>query len=223
MKRLNCRIITLAYLLGVSLFVFAQSDRRPVNSSPVTEKYKNSVKQGFYSHLNSKIQTGYHGFADLGYTIGIGDYTFDRFELSSTHGYQFNPYLFLGGGIGFHIMQEYETPNMDIPLDCRDFMLDIPVYAETRITFIDGNISPFISGRGGYYFTHNGGLYLNVSAGCRFAISTNYAINVFVGYSYEKLEFDSFERFNSSSSMDYSTGKRKFPTEGFSIRVGYEF
>ena len=211
------------YLLSVSLFSFAQSDRRPVNSSPITEKYKNSVKSGFYNQVNSPIQLGYHGFVDLAYTIGVGDYTFDRFELSSTQGYQFNPYFFLGGGIGFHFMQKYETPGMDIPLDSRDFMVDVPLYAETRITFINSSISPFISGRGGYYLTHGGGLYLNVSVGCRFAVSTNNAINVFVGYSSEKLEFDTFERFNSSSSMDYSTEKRKLLTEGMSIRIGYEF
>lgn len=223
MKRLNCRILTLLYLLSVSFFIFAQSDRRPVNSSPITENYKNSVRRGFYNQLNSKIQSGYHGFADLGYTIGIADYTFNRFELSSTHGYQFNPYIFLGGGLGLHIMSKYKTPNMDIPLDSRDFMIDMPIYAETRITFIDGSISPFIAARGGYYLTHSGGLYINASVGCRFAIGINHAINVFLGYSSENLEFDTFKRFNSTSSMDYSTEKRKLSTEGISIRVGYEF
>lgn len=173
--------------------------------------------------MDSKIQTGYHGFADLGYTIGIGDYSFDRFELSSSHGYQFSPYFFLGGGLGFHFMEKYEALHMDIPLDYRDFMIDIPIYAETRITFINGNISPFISGRGGYYLTHNGGIYLNASIGCRFAIGTNNAINVFIGYSNEKLEFETFENFNSSNNMNYSTEKRKLPTEGISIKVGYEF
>lgn len=223
MKRINCRSFILLYLFSVSLFSFAQSDRRSVNSSPITEKYRNSVKRSFYNQMNSLIQTGYHGFADFTYTIGVGDYTFDRFELSSTHGYQFNPYFFLGGGIGFHFMQEYETPGMDIPLDSRDFMIDIPLYAETRITFIDSGISPFISGRGGYYLTHGGGLYLNASVGCRFAIGADHAINVFIGYSSENLEFDTFDRFISSSSMDYITEKRKLSTEGVSIRVGYEF
>ena len=206
-----------------SLFLYAQTDRRPVNSSPITEKYRNSVKRGFYTELNGEIKEGYHGFVDLGYSVGVGDYTFDRFEQSSSHGFQFNPYFFLGGGLGFQFMQKYEPPDMDITLDSRDFMVDIPIYAETRITFINGKISPFISGRGGYYLTHNGGTYLNASIGCRFAIGINQAINVLIGYSSEKLEFDTFERFNSSSSMDYSTEKRKLSTEGISIRVGYEF
>lgn len=220
---MKCKILSLIIVLCTPLFVHAQSDRRPVSSSPITGKYKNAVKRGFYNELDSKIHTGYHGFTDLGYSIGIGDYTFDRFELSSTHGYQFNPYLFLGGGLGVHFMQKYETSNIEIPLDYRDFMIDIPLYAETRITFVNGKISPFISGRGGYYLTHNGGIYLNASVGCRFAIGINHAINVFLGYSKEELEFETFSRFNSTSSMDYSTEKRKLSTEGISIKIGYEF
>lgn len=223
MERFKYRLFTIICLLCISSLVYSQSDRRPISSSPITKKYQKSVKRGFYNIMDSKIQTGYHGFADLGYTIGIGDYTFDRFELSSSHGYQFSPYFFLGGGLGFHFMKKYETLHMDIPLDCRDFMIDIPIYAETRITFINGNISPFISGRGGYYLTHNGGIYLNASIGCRFAIGTNNAINVFIGYSNENLEFETFEKFNSSNNMNYSTEKRKLPTEGISIKVGYEF
>lgn len=222
MKRLNCSIIALLCLFSfVSLSTFAQ--RRPVNSSPITERYKRSVRRGYYDQLNSKINTGYHGLVDLGYAIGVGDYTFDRFEFSSSHGYQFNPYFFLGGGLGLHLMQKFDTPNMDIPLDSRDFMIDLPIYAETRVTFVDGSISPFISARGGYFLTHNGGLYFNVSAGCRFMVSKNNAINIFIGYSSEKLEFETFDKFVSSNSMEYSTEKRKLSTGGISIRVGYEF
>lgn len=38
---------------------------------------------------------GYRGGADLGYTIGVGDYDFGRFEISTTQGYQVNPYFFV--------------------------------------------------------------------------------------------------------------------------------
>jgi len=63
---------------------------------------------------------GYRGLADLGYTIGVGDYDFGRFEISTTHGYQVNPCFFVGGGVGFHFISSYETKNMEIPLDKRD-------------------------------------------------------------------------------------------------------
>src|SRR5574344_1019039 len=77
----------------------------------------------------------YRGFADAGYTVGIGDYEFGRFEVNTSHGYQINPYIFLGAGAGFHFMPKYETPNMTIALDTRDSKVDIPVFANARVNF----------------------------------------------------------------------------------------
>lgn len=64
------------------------------------------------------FNSGYRGFADLGYTIGVGDYEFGRFEISTTHGYQVCPYFFVGAGVSFHFMSKYETKGMgDYALD----------------------------------------------------------------------------------------------------------
>ena len=46
----------------------------------------------------------YRGNVEAGYSVGIGDYDFGRFEVNTTHGYQFNPYIFLGAGAGLHFM-----------------------------------------------------------------------------------------------------------------------
>ena len=48
----------------------------------------------------------YRGFVDAGYDVGIGDYDFGRFVINTTHGYQFNPYIFLGAGTGLHFMSK---------------------------------------------------------------------------------------------------------------------
>ena len=55
------------------------------------------------------MQSGYKGHVDAGYSIGIGDYDFGRFEVNTTHGYQVNPYIFLGAGTGLHFMSSYKT------------------------------------------------------------------------------------------------------------------
>lgn len=223
MKKDKSRIIV--FLITTFLFThtFAQTERRSVYSSHITEKYNSAVKKGFYNEMNSAISTGYHGFADFGYTIGFGDYKLGRFELSSTHGYQINPYLFIGAGLGIQLMSEYETPGMDIPLDYRDFLVDVPIYANVRLTVIDGPISPFIDGKCGYYLTHHGALYLNASVGCRFSTWGKQAVNVYIGYSNENLEFKTFDRFYSSNNMDYNRDKRNLATEGLTIKLGYEF
>ena len=165
----------------------------------------------------------YRGFVDGGYTIGIGDYEFGRFEINTSHGYQINPFFFVGGGFGLHFMSEYKTKGMDIPLDQRESKVDIPVFANLRVNFSKGKITPFVDGKAGTYVTNNGGLYLNISAGCRFAVNEKQAVNVSVGYTTEKLEFETFSRFISYTNMNYTTSPRKLNTEGIAIKVGYEF
>jgi len=165
----------------------------------------------------------YRGFVDGGYTIGVGDYEFGRFEINTSHGYQINPFFFIGGGLGLHFMPEYKTKGMDIPHDQREAKVDIPVFANLRANFSKGKIVPFVDGKAGTYVTNNGGLYLNLSAGCRFAVNEKQAINVSVGYTTEELEFETFKSFISSKNMSYLTSPRKLNTEGIAIKVGYEF
>ncbi|WP_170957580.1 hypothetical protein [Duncaniella freteri] len=49
------------------------------------------------------------------------------------------------------------------------------------------------------------------------------AISLSIGYTYEKLEFETFDRFTSSTSMNYTRSPRKLDCEGISIKLGYEF
>lgn len=167
---------------------------------------------------------GYRGFADLGYTIGVGDYDFGRFEISTTHGYQVNPYFFVGGGVGFHFMSSYETKDMEIPLDKRDSKVSIPLFTDFRGTFSKGKFAPFVDLKLGYFVTNNDGFYCNLSAGCRMALKGKQGITLSIGYTYEKLEFQTFERFTSPGhDMNYSRSDRQLACDGVSIKLGYEF
>ena len=113
-----------------SILCVAQPKQKSVVESDVSHNYKKAVRESFYKELNnlSGLEEGYHGFIDVGYTFGVGDYQFNRFEINSTHGYQFNPHIFLGGGLGLHFRPEYDTPDMNIALDHRKKQLDIPVH-----------------------------------------------------------------------------------------------
>lgn len=181
-----------------------------------------------FSLLTAKAQEntfggGYRGFADVGYTIGVGDYDFGRFEISSMHGYQVNPFFFVGGGVGFHFMSSYETKGMDIPLDKRDSKVSIPIFADFRGTFSKRKFAPFVDLKLGYFVTNHDGFYGNVSAGCRMALKGKQGLSLSIGYTYEKLEFQTFSRFNSTTSMNYTRTPRKLDCEGISIKLGYEF
>lgn len=175
--------------------------------------------------INAQGESGgsYKGFVDVGYGFGIGDYDFGRFQVNTTHGYQISPYFFVGAGAGLHFMSSYKTSEMDIPLDIRDSQVDIPIFANARCNFLKGRISPFLDLKGGTYVTNNGGLYVNFSAGCRIATKGTQAFNVSIGYSNEKLEFQTFHKFVSSQSMDYTRVARSYNTESISLKIGYEF
>ena len=43
------------------------------------------------SNAQNTSRNGYRGFVDTGYSVGIGDYDFGRFEVNTSHGYQINP------------------------------------------------------------------------------------------------------------------------------------
>lgn len=165
----------------------------------------------------------YRGFVDAGYSVGIGDYDFGRFEVNTSHGYQINPYLYVGAGTGLHFMSSYKTKDMDIPLDIRDSKVDIPVFANIRCNFLKKKATPFIDVRGGTFVTNGGGLYVNASAGCRFSINEKQAINLSVGYATEKLQFETFDHFTSHTSMDYTRYTTQYDTETITMKLGFEF
>ena len=50
----------------------------------------------------------YRGFTDLSYTLGVGDTSedFDRFTLSTTHGYQLDDMFFVGAGLSFEYVRD---------------------------------------------------------------------------------------------------------------------
>ena len=174
-------------------------------------------------HGQNVAKNCYRGYVDAGYSIGIGDYEFGRFEVNTSHGYQFNPYIFLGAGVGLHFMPSYETPGMNIPLDVRDSKVDIPVFANIRCNFSKKKVTPFVDVKGGTYINNNGGLYANASVGCRFAINKKQAVSVAVGYALEELEFETFARFVSYTSMNYTRNPRKLETDAITLKVGFEF
>lgn len=165
----------------------------------------------------------YRGYVDVGYSFGVGDYDFGRFEVNTSHGYQVNPYLFFGAGTGLHFMSSYKTKGMDIPLDVRDSKVDIPVFANVRCNFLKKKVSPYVDVKGGTYVTNNGGLYVNASIGCRFSINDEQAVNFSVGYATEKLEFETFSRFTSHTSMDYVRNPEKYDAEAIALKLGFEF
>lgn len=169
------------------------------------------------------MKSGYKGHIDAGYTIGIGDYKFNRFEVNTTHGYQVNPYIFLGAGTGLHFMSSYKTGDGEISLDKRDSKVDIPVYANFRSNFTKGKFSPFFDIKGGTFVTNNGGLYVVASVGVRYALNNKQGLSLSVGYAAEKLEFDTLVGFYNRYDFSYMRMPAKYDTESVCLKLGFDF
>ena len=149
---------------------------------------------------------GYRGFADVGLTVGGGEEG-SIIEFSTSHGYQFNPYIFAGMGVGAHILDG-------------DFYL-LPIFANARVSFIDGPVSPFLDMRAGYsisVFNGNGsggGLYLSPMFGVRFMLGKSFAMNFSTGYSFQSVKI--------SYPSDYGWIGGRIDADGLTIRLGFEF
>lgn len=114
-------------------------------------------------------KSGYRGFAELnsGYYIsGVA-----AFEISTTHGYQINHYLFVGGGIGVDLLftDGLESGGVAIPL-----------YAALKGN-LGSSIAQFTYGsRLGLSVIPDGSIPFlwNINAGLRLGFTPNFALNI---------------------------------------------
>ena len=151
------------------------------------------------SNKNGKNKKGYKGFIDFGYTFGVGDWGIDRLELSTSHGYQFNPYLYVGGGVAVNLFEG------DI--------VGLPIFAHVRANVSNKHISPYIDLRIGYSPLEDvKGVYMAPSIGCKIK-----SFNVSMGYVMQKAEYSYFD---SNSGYGFQSDEN---CGGLSLKIGFEF
>ena len=188
-----------------------QRDNYRYNENNYDDYYNN--KQ--YSYFPNR---GYKGFIDLGFSYGtksnVGDYEMsgeNRIEFSTSHGYFFNPYFFLGLGVGFHFYTGYNYEGEYYSYD--EVMVEIPIFAHARFHFIDKKVSPFADVKLGYSVHDITGTYFSPSFGCRFAKGSRSAFWVSIGYTVQFIDDSYYDSYYDSSAR----------SEAFSMKVGWDF
>ena len=175
-----------------NIFAYPISDVKSITK----EVTKNTF--GYSMNNNTGNERGYKGFVDLGYTFGIGDWGIDRLELSTSYGYQFNPYIFVGAGV---------AANYYFDAEC----FGLPIFVHVRGNIFDNKISPYIDFKIGYSPLEDvKGMYMVPSVGCKIK-----SFNVSIGYVMQKVEYyyyDSYYFIEGSENCG-----------GLSLKVGYEF
>ena len=162
-----------------------------------------------FTSLARQPEKGYRGFVDWDNMLSIsfafisGDGGESRVitGFTTSHGYQFNNWLYVGGGAGFVYnlnwkkgMVNYGDPHMVIP-----------IFAEGRLDAKWGKFTPFLSVQLGANIAKHGGVYFSPMLGYRFNWGRKTAINLGIGATL--VGHDNYE----------------WPSTKFTARLGFEF
>lgn len=116
----------------------------------------------------------YKGYVEAGYSHTLAKYNGDFVEISTTQGYQYNNWFFMGAGLGFDLLLTHKgshwgegTPPPNNPSVSTTAPM-LPLYADFRFLIANGNSA-------------NISFFLDLKIGCSFLL-TNKAIAIGDGW-----------------------------------------
>lgn len=175
------------------------------------------------------LEKGYHGMVEAGYCHYISQFSPSTIEVTTSHGYQFNPYIFLGAGVGFDYTNSATWGDVSgKPYNKRDAKVDIPVFFNARASITKTKVIPFIDGKIGSYVNNGGNIYATLALGARCAVSDNMGIYVSAGYEIRKvtvqqLNIMSGDKWNGYKAEYYYTDRTGESVDGFVFKLGVDF
>lgn len=113
------------------------------------------------------LAKGYRGMVETAHGFAWTDFMY-AFDFSTTHGYQFNPYLYLGGVISFGL-DTTEAYNADF---------NFSIGSDFRVYMAKGNLAPFMGLQFGFGLCGDCLFILSKGQlGLRYAINNNWGLN----------------------------------------------
>lgn len=155
------------------VFAYPMSDVLKIVKEPVDNVYSNSsaklntLRTEFKN--NYIIQAGYKGFAEFGGGFGVGYWAGGFVSLTASYGYQFNPHIYIGVGIGFNY-------------DFYNSLTFLPIFADCRWNVFNKHKTPVLGVRIGYSVYDGQGVFFNPSIGYRWGLTESVALNVTFNY-----------------------------------------
>lgn len=173
----------------------------------VKETVKVPRKKEKPSYLkNPYDKKGYRGFVSLGGGVDVSSYQGGAVvSFATSHGYQFNPYFFLGAGVGvdYYLDQSYA----------------LPVYLDSRVNFINKNITPYFGFKVGYSPIDISGVYINTNLGLSVMVTKKLGLNLALEYAAQNLKITRYYYGYYSSYVD----EFKLFFHSMMVKVGIEF
>lgn len=189
------KFFTLTFALFLCSTAFAQF----ANTNSNTRNNRGTTSKADFGPVS------YKGFVEGGYALGVGDFDFDRIDVSTSHGIQISR-VFLGLGVGIKYFHDEEV-------------LVIPIVADFRVNFLNNDVTPFIGTKIGCSAGKSGGFTLTPAIGCRFKIQDNFGLNLSLGYDLQK----------SKVHLYYYSGSHLYHTKvtenlgAIVFKIGFEF
>ncbi len=180
-----------------SIFAYQMSDVEKITKEEVYQSRNRSYNAYNNAPRNKTpldLDVHYRGFVDLGFTIGTGGGAFNRLDLTTSHGVQIFPQLFVGAGVGLSYFYDLSS-------------LAMPIFADIRTDILNSKTTPFVDFKIGYSPVDLSGLYLSPTIGCRFN-----KFSIGVSYIMQKAPI-----------YDYWGDTYRVNLGGISLKVGFEF
>ena len=195
------------------IFIFATAIYGYAQEANVAEQ--NDDKTLDSRHQNRRTMRGYKAFYDVEYGFDIDDEEKDweggyiagyphcnNFMISTTQGYQFNNFFFLGGGLG---LLRY--------IDGKKTMM--PIFAETSINLLNNKrVMPFLQARLGTVVGEWGGVYYSAICGVRLKVAQRHAVSLSLIMS---------DHFDVESFINDQDDGISWFARSLGIKLGFEF
>ena len=195
------------------IFIFATAIYGYAQEAPAAEQ--NNDKTLDSRHQNRRTMRGYKAFYDVEYGFDIDDEEKDweggyiagyphcnNFMISTTQGYQFNNFFFLGGGLG---LLRY--------IDGKKTMM--PIFAETSINLLNNKrVMPFLQARLGTVVGEWGGVYYSAICGVRLKVAQRHAVSLSLIMS---------DHFDVESFINDQDDGISWFARSLGIKLGFEF
>ena len=169
MKKLIVLLLTALFALSVASYEASAQGWGPSG-------YGNSF--GGYNESAGGFNKGYRGMVEIGNGFGWANMRY-LFKFSTTHGYQFNPYFYLGGFVSFGTIECYNN-YYDSDYDYYDYYLGFNFRwgVDARTYLSKGRFAPFLGLQFGMdLYGGNGFVYFSGQAGFRVALKNKLALN----------------------------------------------
>lgn len=161
-------------------------------------------------------ERGYRGFLDWSNSLRsdkfIERYTTYYSGVSTSHGFQFNPWLYVGGGLNW---EHHSDSGTDI----------LAVFVDGRTDLKFGKFTPFGDVRLGFSMTDGGGVYFSPTIGYRFNWGRKVGINLGIGLTVKGKSADIYDDIFTDDGYFISNkiGTIRWTTTYFSFRLGFDF